>query len=249
MSSGKTQGRGSGKSRYYYIYHGSCRRKVDESTPGAERRVKSTDAIIFELIDDWVKGKIVRIMIKKSDNADYKDSYIFVMVDEEGMFTLEISSGSGYLNNFLNKFRDVDFEKQVRLEPYYIKKEGEARAKSYMGVFQDDQSGQDWGAGFIEKKFLPFHTREEPNGVPEAIQDESTKKWDFNEQRKYLHKLFKDKIFPIIGQEDWWSTHESNDFKKLLDKYIPIKESPVAEEKKYEAAEIIEEEEDDQLPF
>lgn len=231
------------KARFYNISRGQIRIKAHSEDEGAVNIPNQKGEARFYQVSDGITGKIVKILAKPSENPEYKGSWVLQMVDEDGIFSLEIPMSSGYWGSFTKKLKNIDWDKDSSLEFYYFE---ETRSTS-MNIFQDG------------KKVLPFFSKDDMGDVPTPTseKDEVTDKvkWDFSKQEKYLLNILKTEVLPKLDQTELAHDAESNEFKVWAPKYskqgssTPKKAETIKEQAdKVRKTEAIEEDELD-LPF
>jgi hypothetical protein len=128
------------KGVFFSLKVGKVRREVTKGTPEAEGREVPGDKpgekkIKYEIVDDGIKGFVTGVNV--NTDGDYVNLEV-AMQDETASFTLVCSWGTGYAKRIIQRLPNVDFTKEVYIEPYDFIGDNDNRVVG-ANVFQDDQ--------------------------------------------------------------------------------------------------------------
>ena len=119
---------------------------------------------------DSFEGRLVDVRFKNDEKFGPQIELGFQDVDEN--YTLTLPFGGSYGRDFLYKMKGIDYTKDVELTPYKIspgdwfKLTGRSRDKDKTGL-SVSQDGE---------KIAPLYTKDQPNGLPQLIFNESKTK-------------------------------------------------------------------------
>lgn len=109
------------------------------------------------------------------------------MEDGTGVYVLDMPYQSQMLRRFLRVMPNIDWNLPLSISAF--------KGKKHAG------SGEELGVWFQQRgeTVKPYFSRENPHGMPEAIQDPMTKDWDFKAQHRWLVQFLLDGIMPEIA--------------------------------------------------
>lgn len=155
---GLNQGSGFQGGNFLNIVNGKIVKRVDQGTKGAvERFSEKAQKTFYELIWDSIDGIITAMEIKDSE---FGDQLVLTIVDGPDKFILNIPVESRYFNSFAKTFKNIDYQKPVRLSPYSFKDKAD-QTKTIQGMNISQEFIDGW------QKIEWFYTKEKPNGMPE----------------------------------------------------------------------------------
>lgn len=106
---------------FYQLTAGKVRRTVHKDIPKAEMREVTNPKtgetkIRYEVVDDAVEGFITSVVV--NTEGKYSDTLEIAMVDKKSSFTVVCNWGTGYAKRIIQRLPNVDFTKEVYIEPY-----------------------------------------------------------------------------------------------------------------------------------
>lgn len=173
---------------YYSVSDGRIRQKTDEKDPNAQYREGTVDGKkyeIYELVFDYITGRITDIDVSDSE---YGRNLEITLEDPSGENIIRMKWNSVYANTFLSKCPNLDFSKEVTIEPFYFKKDKKAR----LILIQDNN------------KIKAFYTKENPQGMPRYPADGSEdefQQWKVDISKFFYSELM-NRIKPMIYHDD-----------------------------------------------
>lgn len=179
-----------GTGTYLQIIKGQLKQKVEEGTPGAEKREyelkDGTKGEKWEIPYDGWMGKIKELRIKEKDFGDVLD----VVFDDA---ILSISMDSRYFADFVKKFASANPNEEISINPYDFTGD-DGKRKTGLSMVQNNEKLKDYFESFKDGKFL--------YGFPKPEGDERTSddwKIYFLKVKKFLKKWLEEN--PITKTE------------------------------------------------
>lgn len=138
-----------------------------------------------------VSGRVMKVV--KYDTGDKYATRFFGfklhLLDGDGSYVFDMPYNSQALRRFLVAAPNVNWTVPLSITVFKGKKVDGGGAEPIVVWFR--QNGETVKAYF---------TREHPQGMPLAVQDEMTKEWDFKAQRRWLVAFLVDNIMPDIEE-------------------------------------------------
>lgn len=175
-------------SAYFNVNLGKISKSLGKQEPedmaGVTKRMNKNGDTVYEIILDYLAGKIVKVELK--DPEDGKEDFGSQMV-----FTLEAESGnkcilnckfdSAYGRGFMFSLPNVDLDQPVEFEPYKYFSKKKGRDITGLNLYQNGKK-LDWAYG----------TRDNTDGMPELeeVTFKGKKSWDNTKQLEFLTDRF-----------------------------------------------------------
>jgi hypothetical protein len=136
---------------------------------------------------DRIKARVTKI-VKYDTEKKYATRYFgFKMHMEDGsnQYVLDMPYQSQMLRRFLRVMPNIDWHLPLSIAAFKGKKQ---------------DGGEELGIWFQQSgaTVKPYFTREQPHGMPEAVQDQFTKDWDFKPQLAWLVQYLFQVILPQV---------------------------------------------------
>ena len=179
---------------YLRIADGKIIETVDETTPGAIKRItKPSDEHpngreVWERRDGYVDGIITSMYHTEREYKGEKITELVIRLrDVDEHYSLKVNKGNRYWVGIMSRLPNVNLQRSVRFSPYDFKGKNEAGGeKQVIGInlFQGD------------KKIDPAWSKTNPGELPQGKQVRVNGKdvWDFEERDAYLMKVFADLV-------------------------------------------------------
>lgn len=137
----KEQVGGQQEGKFYSVVGGTFRTRVPENHPEAVSRVNKKGVTVYEKEVRALFGKIENITVYEGDFG--KNLNITLDPNEDGevpVASFIVDSRDG--EDVMKKLPNVDFSKEVKIAPYRFIPEGEAKERSGVSIFQQDENGE-----------------------------------------------------------------------------------------------------------
>lgn len=130
--------------KFYSVFNGAFRTKVQEGTPGALERINKKGLQVFELETKALFGHIEDIAIEEVEFETGKVKQLKITLDqnEEGkhpILSFGVESKDG--RDVIKKLPAIDYEKEVRIMPYRFEGD-DGKEVSGVSIFQQDDEGK-----------------------------------------------------------------------------------------------------------
>lgn len=184
-----TQKIGKSNTLYLNIAQGNMVQKADKDNPDAVKRVYTdddgTEHTKYEVRHRNLTGHIVGL---KFDKGDYGERLQVLLVNDEGeraqLSIPNSDQNNDYFVDFAKRVAAVDLTKEVTINPYSIKGDGDEYANRGVSIKQDGETVKNYY----------FDGKKAVNGIPE-VSDEDRKEFvsedwkiHFMTVRKFLKK-------------------------------------------------------------
>lgn len=221
------------KKVYLSIREGKFFMKAELSTKGAVSRTNSNGKVVSEV--QFSRLNNVYLTNIYIDNATFsgKEKRILKIECSEGDtdYLINTEFAGRIANLFLKTLPNIDLTQPISIKP------NKSNGKDYLNIYQGD------------KELQFYFTRENKNGLPEAIQG-TDMKWDFSEQQKFFEYLIKGvaaKLKPEPEPESEQPNTPSQEYAEFED--MPAeKESNIFEKKLKKSKEAKEKQNNNQHP-
>jgi hypothetical protein len=163
---------------YVNIFQGKFVIRCNQDDPDPDKRMRKTKdgTEIWEI----PYGKLEDMMladIREAEHDQYGKSWEIIMEAGNNYYLLRIGKRSPVSNMFLSRLENIVLDKPITLTAWMP----DGEDKNIISIWQDGQK--------VERA----HTRENPNGLPEAKQMVVNNElvWDFSEQITFYSELVK----------------------------------------------------------
>lgn len=138
-----------GNKTFITIYKGQFQQRLKEPTDTSTARANKDGVMInYEMFDDFT-GVIKDVQFKL--DGDYGAEVHLIVSDDKETLCIQMKLDYGITMDFMNRFGNLDLNKEVLLNPCYF----EDTKKAYFAMKQG------------ETKIVAVHTKDEPKGLPE----------------------------------------------------------------------------------
>lgn len=140
-----------------------------------------------------VTGRVIKL-VKYDTEKKYATRFFgfkLHLTDGDGAYVFDMPYNSQALRRFLTAAPNMDWSVPLSITVFKGKKKQQDGAGADPTVVWFRQRGETVKAYF---------TRENPNGMPEAILDQHSGEWDFRAQRRWLVDYLVDNIVPAIEE-------------------------------------------------
>ena len=167
---------------YYNVAGGKIVRSFGKTKPEGietQSRVNKNGETVYELIYDFIEGRIAEAKIESSEN--FGDFIKLKITDGKEVVSLSIGFKSSYGRHFIFRIPNFDFRSAIKIKPYsFIDDTGKTRIG--LVIYQNGQ------------KIASAHTKDDPNGLPqlEQVTFNGETKWDATKQLAFLRERFDD---------------------------------------------------------
>jgi len=155
-----------------------------------EKRENKLGATVYEKYYPQLSGHLVDIGLKAppEDHKEYGHTWVFTVVDGEDTFKLQISAKNFTSSPIMNRLKNINYSQKVQFK---IFPDREDPSNSVMTIMQGE-------------KVLPWITKEEPQGLPQAewVELDEGGVWKTGEQLKYYVEMVKTQILPQIFEQN-----------------------------------------------
>jgi hypothetical protein len=179
---------------YLQVKHFALWREIKKPVPGCES-IEVTNPKTKEVITkhgykfDSVEGHVVKL-VKYDTGKTYATRYFgfkMHLADKGETFVLDMPYQSQILRRFLRTAPNIDWTAPLCINAFKSKKDNPGDPDSTGIWFR--QRGE---------TIKPYHTKETPNGMPQATHDKMTDEWDFKPQQRWLVEQLQAVTIPAI---------------------------------------------------
>lgn len=131
-----------------------------------------------------VSGRITKIE-KYDTDKKYSTRYFGFkahIIDGSDSYVLDMPYRSQFLRRFLHVLPNIKWTEPLSITIFKGKKQGSGTDELAVWFKQGGETVRN------------FYTKDNPNGMPAAVQDRNTKEWDFREQHSWLVDRLKEQI-------------------------------------------------------
>lgn len=174
------------------------RQSVSEGTPDSVARhweVNGEKGTKYELLFPSIEGKITNVEIKKEEEKGYGDK---IQLTFDGEITVSTKTTSKFGSSIMRQLPNVDFTKEVKLQPYSYTPKGKDKEVTGVSIKQGETFDDRVGDAFYD-----FEKKESKNGIPEPdfdwsnVQDWQKDKF-WSEVDAFLQSYTLEKVVPTI---------------------------------------------------
>lgn len=136
-----------------------------------------------------VSGRVMKL-VKYDTERKYATRFFgfkLSLLDGEDSYVFDMPYNSQALRRFLTASPNMDWSLPLSITVFKGKKQDGGGAEPIVVWFR--QRGE---------TVKPYFTREQPHGMPPAVQDQHSKEWDFKTQRRWLVAYLVENIMPAI---------------------------------------------------
>lgn len=208
-------------------------RRAKEGEPGAvpvmfkdeHIKDKKSGEPLFRTEFDYIDGMVTGI---EREQPDYGTGPVDVLnlniSTSQGLFRLQMQKGDDYWLDFALRCADIDWSKEVKINPYSIPQEDNPKYNNrFLVLSQAGQKvGRKWKIGWHKDENTP--SVQEEGAPPPYILDHDEKKW---KKRKVWNWLDENPIQEAIDKVAFLNTAEAGDDEPLQDGHDmpPVDES------------------------
>jgi hypothetical protein len=175
-----------GGGNWLIVLKGEITKRVPEGTEGAVERTTRGGKKVWELKYNALEGTLTKIEVY---DGDYGSQWIFTISDSSNDYKLVMPYSSGVANGFLFRLPNVNLERPVKINTYWIEGE-DGKSRQFLSIHQDGI------------KIAPYWTKEDLKNLPplETIEAKGQKILDDTKRLKYLRKMVDEKINPKLKE-------------------------------------------------
>lgn len=165
---------------YLGVSDGHLTRSFKEPNANTKERITKTGRVVYEQHFKDVSGVITGVYRREHD---YGEDLCIDLVDGGEVYQIQFSYRSRYSTGFLKAFMSLPARVPVRIAPWaMVDKNDPAKKITGITIYESDEHGQ------LDKKVLPYYTKDEPRGLPqmEKISFKGKETWDDTKMMDFL---------------------------------------------------------------